>query len=127
MAEFQDEQRSSGIETEEFLFDLIDDIRVIGHAIFMDQSCYIWLGSKEEPCTMGSLATAIPTRFSDMPLSTSLIHSSDDCSSDMAERLAFRFKIQVFVSWNLPESYESHVHLIDNQIITVLSKRFLTL
>lgn len=113
-----------GIQTEEFLFNLVDDIKIIGNALIMDQSCFIWLGASDGPCVMGTLATAMPTRFSGMPVSSTLIHSDNDLSSDMAQRLAHRFKIQVFISWNLPEPYENHVHLIDKKLIEFLGKYF---
>ena len=110
--------------TEEFQFNVVDDIKIIGNALIMDQSCFIWLGASDAPCVMGSLATAILTRFSGMPVSSTLIHDANDLSCDIAQRLAYRFNIQVFVSWNLPEEYESHVHFIDKQLIELLGKHF---
>ena len=124
MAAFSNIGENVGIQTEEFSFQLMDDMKVIGSAMIMNQSCYIWLGSKDEECMMGSLATAMPTRFDGMPISSTLIHSENDLSCNMAQRLAFRFKIQVYVSWNLPESCENYAHLVDKQLIVLLEHHF---
>jgi hypothetical protein len=124
MSSFGVDGSETGIKTENFSFGLINDLRVNGNLMIMDQSCYIWLTSQDGECVMGSLATAMPTRFSGMPISTTLIPAEDDFSSEMAQRLAFRFKIQVFISCNLPPSYESHIHHIDKQIIDLLNPHF---
>ena len=124
MASFNDVGEPSGILIVEFMFELPGDMKVIGNAMIMKQSCYIWLSAENGDCSMGSLAAAMPTRFEGMPISSTLINSENDLSSDMAQRLAFRFKIQVFVSWNLPESCENHNHLIDKHLITLLKKHF---
>lgn len=52
-----------GIKTENFGFDLINDMKIIGQIMIMDQSCYIWIGESTGDCCMSSLATAMPTRF----------------------------------------------------------------
>lgn len=59
-----------------------------------------------------------------MPISSVLLHSEDDISSEMAQRLAYRFKIQVFISCNLPSSYELQISCIDKQLIELLNKYF---
>jgi hypothetical protein len=123
MASF-DESVEMGIKTEEFSFELINEMQVVGNVMIMDQSCYIWLCCPTGEAVMGSLSTAIPTRFSGMPVSSTLLHSEDDISSEMAQRLAFRFKIQMFISCNLPSNYEPYIHHIDKQLIDLLGRYF---
>ena len=114
----------AGIRTNNFSFKVVNDITVDGSYMIMDKSCYIWLSCKDVPCNMGSLATAMPTRFSGIPVSTILMNSESDISSEMAQRLALRFKIQVFVSCNLPTSYEAYSHIIDKKVIELLKEFF---
>ena len=112
------------METREFAFEVRDDFKIAGTMIIMEMSCYIWLGCQNEPCKMSSLATAIPTRFSGTPLSTTLLNDGNDSSSDMAQRLAQKFGIQVYLSYNLPPSYDMHALLIDRAIIDLLKEHF---
>jgi Proteasome assembly chaperone 4 len=113
------------IPTESFVIELPDDgITVIGNAIVMDRSCYIWLGAHDSLPVMGALAMAMPTRFENNPLASELIQSRDSLSSEMATRISKRFKIQTFISCNLPESYESHMAAVDRRLIEILGKYF---
>jgi Proteasome assembly chaperone 4 len=114
----------AGIRTHDFSFKVVKDDIVDGSFMIMEKSCYIWLSCKDVPCNMGSLATAMPTRFSGIPISTILMNNESDISSEMAQRLAIRFKIQVFVSNNLPPSFEAYSHLIDQKVIEVLKEFF---
>ena len=113
------------IPIENFVIDLPDDrIKVIGNIIAMDGSCYIWLGAYDSLPSMGSLAMAMPTRFESDPLSSELIRSKSSTSSEMARRLSKRYKIQTFVSCDLPEIYEPHIASIDRRLIEILDKNF---
>lgn len=112
------------METREFSFEVRDNVKIAGTMIIMDKSCYVWLGCQNEPCMMSSLATAIPTRFSGTPLSTTLLNDGTDNSSDMAQRLAQKFGIQVYLSCNLPPSYDMHFLQIDKAIINLLQEHF---
>jgi Proteasome assembly chaperone 4 len=116
--------KHAGIRTLDFSFKVVNDNSVDGSFMIMEKSCYIWLTCKDVPCNMGSLATAMPTRFSGIPISTTLMNNESDINSEMAQRLAIRFKIQVFVSCNLPPSYEAYSHLIDEKIIELLKEFF---
>ena len=90
-----------GIPTEVFSIDLQGGKTAIGHVMILDQSCYIWLGNDNAEPSMSALATAIPTRFEAIPVSTTLMsNEEDDIGSEIAQKLAQRFKIQVFVSCN---------------------------
>ena len=112
------------METREFSFEVRDNSKIAGTMIIMDKSCYIWLGCHDEPCKMSSLATAIPTRFSGTPLSTTLLNDGTDSSREMAQRLAQKFGIQVFLSCNLPPSYDMHALQIDKAVIDLLKEHF---
>lgn len=124
MVELDVAEGKSGIQTREFSFQVADNAQVLGSIMLMNESCFVWLGSEQGSCNMGSLATAMPTRFSGVPISTILLNDESDLSSDMSKRLALRFKIQVFVSCNVPESFESHMHIIDKELIKILSEHF---
>lgn len=119
-----DSNHLCGIKTHKFSFKVVNDINVDGSLMIMDKSCYIWLSCNDMQCNMGSLATAMPTRFSGIPVSTILMNNENEVSSEMAQRLALRFKIQVFACCNLPPSYEAYSHLIDKKIIEILADYF---
>lgn len=116
--------KESGIKTMDFSFMVADNAQVLGSVMIMHESCFIWLGSEQGSCNMSSLSAAMPTRFSGIPISTVLLNDESDLSSDMSKRLALRFKIQVFVSCNIPQSFEAQMHLIDKELIGVLSEHF---
>ena len=116
--------KESGIRTVDFSFIVADNSLVLGSVMLMNESCFVWLGSEQGACNMSSLSAAMPTRFSGIPISTVLLNDEGDLSSDMSKRLALRFKIQVFVSCNIPQSFEAHMHLIDRELIRVLSEHF---
>lgn len=50
-----------------------DDIAMAGNIILMDKSAYIWVGEAGAVPKMGSLITAVTTKYDPMPLSTTLI------------------------------------------------------
>ena len=119
-------QNDVGIETEDFTIELQGGKQVIGNLIVMDQSCYVWLGNADDQPSMNSLATAIPSRFEAVPISTSLlINDEDDAGCDMAQRLAQRFNIQVFVSCNVSTTLlDSQRHDIDKRLIELFGRHF---
>lgn len=110
---------------ENFVIELDDGAnKVLGNIIVMDGSCYIWLGAHDSLPVMDALSMAMPTRFENNPLSSELIQSRDSMSSEMATRISKRYKIQTFVSCNLPEKFEPHVAAIDRRLIDILEKYF---
>ncbi|RHY16413.1 hypothetical protein DYB25_006465 [Aphanomyces astaci] len=67
-------------------------------------ACFVWVGLDETPVCMGSMSTAVKTRYDPLPLASSLLGGgADDTEQQMAQRLVLRTGKQVFVSCNLPE------------------------
>jgi len=119
---------TGNMHTENFTVDMTGGLTALGNLIVMDRSVYVWLGGggDMEP-SMGSLATAIPTRFDAAPLTTTLLSPADgdDFGNELAQRLAQRFGIQVFVSCNFSgELQEQQRRELDIRLIDVLGVHF---
>jgi len=122
---------TGNMHTENFTVDMTGGLTALGNLIVMDRSVYVWLGGggggDVEP-SMGSLSTAIPTRFDAAPLTTTLLSppaDGDDFGNELAQRLAQRFGIQVFVSCNFSgELQEQQRRELDTRLIDVLGVHF---
>lgn len=90
--------------------------------IIMDKSCFIWLGNANEQPSMGSLVSAMETKFG--VLSNSLIGGDDDRGTGMAQRLSKKFKIQTFVSYNLSDSFDDEKLGIERKLVEMLKPHF---
>lgn len=119
-------EAEDGIPTEEFSIELHGGKTAIGHVMILDRSCYIWLGSHGAEPSMSALATAIPTRFEAIPLSSTLMsNDEDDIGREMAQKLAQRFKIQVFVSCNFAVSLlDKQRQDVDKRLVELLAGYF---
>jgi len=109
-----------GILTESFLLRL-DDKTVAVSILFLNRSCFIWIGSSDSAPAIGSLITSLPTKFDAMPLSTTLLDEGNDLAmaNGVAVRLSKKFNIQTFVSCNLPSSFD------DSQLFPALEKKLI--
>lgn len=104
----------------------IDDYVVIGNIIFMDKSCYVWLGSNSDSPMFGSLDMAIPTRFNDSPLTKTLFCETEgmfDCEG-VCQRLSKRFNIQCFISCNIALDDDLKFFEVEKKLIEMLSPHF---
>ena len=112
-----------GISTDRYLFEVGNDRQVMCSAMIMDKSCFLWLSTPDNEPNLGSMSMAIPTRFDSMPTSTTLL-GSDDKGSEIAQRLSKRFNMQVFVSCNLPETYEDEMVQVSSKLVDILKEFF---
>jgi hypothetical protein len=112
-----------GIPTARYKFEVGKDRQVICSVMIMEKSCFLWISTPDDVPTLGSMSTAIPTRFDSMPISSALL-GSDDMSSEIAQRLSKRFNIQVFISCNLPETYEDDMVQINSKLVDILKETF---
>jgi hypothetical protein len=96
-----------------------------GNVMVLDRSCVIWIGmSGEVPC-FSSLVTAMETRYDPMPLTSTLMSTGGfSMSNGIAQRLSKRFHIQVFLSFNIPEGYDSDIPAIELRLVETLCKHF---
>ena len=90
--------------------------------IIMDRSCFIWLGNANDQPALGSLVSAIETKFG--VLSSSLLGGDDERGSGLAQRLSRKFKIQTFVSYNLPESFDEEKLGVERKLVELLKVHF---
>ena len=115
-----------GIKIENFTLSS-DGLTVLGNIMVMDDSCSIWIGTSS--ChEFGSLEMAMPTRFDPIPLSKSIFKENLEAtdSSDMAKRLAKKFKIQCYISNNLTSGEETILFDVEKKIIELLASHFPT-
>ncbi|KAI9105440.1 hypothetical protein DFS34DRAFT_9750 [Phlyctochytrium arcticum] len=92
--------------------------------VMMDRSLFAWLGvSSADPnnaTPMGSLsglALAMPTPYDKVAAVTPLYPTSvDDISEKMAKRLATRYNMQVFLSFNFPAATERQLLAAEKQL-----------
>jgi hypothetical protein len=119
----QSPEQMMGIETKRFTFTVQGERTIVGYLIIMEKSCYLWLSTPEAEPSLNTLATAIPTRFDSMPIS-SVLFGDDDHSAGLSQQLSKRFNIQTFVSVNLPDSYDDASSQISSQLVAILKDFF---
>uniref|UniRef100_K3WJ21 Uncharacterized protein n=1 Tax=Globisporangium ultimum (strain ATCC 200006 / CBS 805.95 / DAOM BR144) TaxID=431595 RepID=K3WJ21_GLOUD len=78
---------------------------------------FVWIGSGAEKPRMSTLSTAISTRYSPMPLITSIVGAPEMEEQQIAQRLARRTGRQCFVSCQLPEHVPELFGFVERQII----------
>ncbi|KAL7682249.1 putative proteasome assembly chaperone 4 [Plasmopara halstedii] len=77
---------------------------------------FVWMGpATDKPC-LGSLSTAITTRYSPMPLITSILGAPEMEEQQIAQKLTRRTGRQCFVSCQLPDHIPELVAYVENQI-----------
>ncbi|KAF0700924.1 Aste57867_8572 [Aphanomyces stellatus] len=87
----------------------------------LPNACFVWIGLDGSPARMGSMSTAVKTRYDPLPLASSLIGGSgDEVEQQMAQRLVLRTGKQVFVSCNLPEDDMELCAFVERQIVARL-------
>lgn len=91
----------------------------------MKGSYHIYLTTPQGNVAMKNLVCAIQTPYDSMPSATTLIPShdaiSDSWATSVGQKLAKRLKVQMFVSCNLPDSYESIVPQMELEILKLVS------
>lgn len=77
------------------------EIKISGHVIKMENSLYLWIGNKNEK-QMNDFCLAMPTIYETQPIATKLFGPiADTTSLCLAKRLAKKFSIPIYVSFNL--------------------------
>lgn len=96
----------------------------------MNKSCYIWIGPDgDDSPSFGSLVTAIQTRYEPMPTSKTLLSAEgegqdESIETGISQRLCRKFKIQTFISYNLPPSFETERVLLEGHLVRICSTFF---
>lgn len=108
----------AGILTEQLVVN-VDDKTVVANIIYLDRSCFIWIGSSDAAPALRSLIISLPTKFGAMPLSTTLLDEGNDltAANGIAVRLSKKLNIQTFISCNLPTTYD------DTPILAAIEKK----
>jgi hypothetical protein len=96
----------------------------VGQIIYLEKSAFIWISNADAHATLGNLTVAISTKYEKMPLASNLLSNGfgDESSCGLGIRLAKRFGIQVFVSFNA-EGDEA-IHCIERKICEILSAKY---
>jgi hypothetical protein len=92
----------------------------------LSNSCFVWVGDAKAAC-MSSLIVSMPTKYDSMPLSSPLLAGeggADDFGTSMAQRIAKRFNIQCFVSFNAPPELIDDASEIEPAIFARLAQLF---
>ncbi|KAE9084168.1 hypothetical protein PF010_g20940 [Phytophthora fragariae] len=91
--------------------------------IWLLSNCvFVWMGSAADKPRLGSLSTAIATRYSPMPLITSIVGAPEMEEQQIAQRLARRTGRQCFVSCQLPDHLPELFAYVEKQITKRLAK-----
>ncbi|CAH0479914.1 unnamed protein product [Peronospora belbahrii] len=83
---------------------------------------FVWIGSAADKPRLGSLSTAIATRFSPMPLITSIVGLPEMEEQQIAQRLARCTGRQCFVSCQLPDHVPELFAYVEKQITKRLTE-----
>lgn len=83
---------------------------------------FVWVGSAADTPRLGSLSTAIATRYSPMPLITSIVGAPEMEEQQIAQRLARRTGRQCFVSCQLPDHVPELFAYVEKQITKRLAE-----
>ena len=88
----------------------------------------MWIGSGELPPDFSNLTVAMPTKFDNLPLSTTILSEgggdNDDYSSVLSQRISKAFHIQCFVSCCASMQVQQSVHAIEKIIIQEIRPHF---
>jgi hypothetical protein len=124
---------AAGINSREFLVPCDDKKILIGHAIFMNRSAYIWVSDPDTmDNSMKNLIMSMKTKYDAMPLSTSLFTELDeDNVNAIAIRLAKRHGIQIYFSSGidfdiLNAQHENASMIVESSLSNMLSEAFST-
>eukprot|EP00041_Stephanoeca_diplocostata_P024673 m.631894 g.631894 ORF g.631894 m.631894 type:complete len:129 (+) comp22574_c0_seq4:293-679(+) len=110
---------SSGMSVKQFSVKYADTVTIHFHMISFSGGVYVWTGLSSG--ALLNFAVAIPTRFDDIPASTELLSSAVDTSSTlMAQRIAKRTGLQVFISCDLPSEPRGLQSAVERRILQEL-------
>lgn len=102
------------------------DESVSSQIIALNQCCMIWIGLSSDQPRMSDLSVSMMTPFAPHPISSSLIESGDgDTSStgqSISRGLAKKYKVQCFVSYNLPSRFEENLLEIMQSIFVLIER-----
>lgn len=77
------------------------ETKISGHVIKMEESLYLWIGDKNANL-MNDFCLALPSKYESEPISTKLLGPvADTTSMSIAKRLAKKFSMPIYVSFNL--------------------------
>ncbi|KAG7381433.1 proteasome (prosome, macropain) assembly chaperone 4 [Phytophthora boehmeriae] len=117
--ELQNLQLDDGLRVIDLPGTLLDQSYLV--QIWLLNNCiFVWMGSGAEKPRLDSLSTAIATRYSPMPLITSIVGAPEMEEQQIAQRLARRSKRQCFVSCQLPDHVPELFGYVEKQVIKKL-------
>ncbi|RMX62695.1 hypothetical protein DD238_007920 [Peronospora effusa] len=88
----------------------------------LNNCIFVWMGSGTDKPRLGSLSTAIATRYSPMPLITSIVGVPETEEQQIAQRFARRTGRQCFVSCQLPDHVPELFAYVEKQITERLTE-----
>ena len=92
--------------------------QVLVNFVILDKCVYVWISLAGSEPNLGDLVTAMETNFG--VLSSSLLSIGSDKGCGLAQRLAKRFKSQIFLADTLPDLDEEDIRLVERSIVTEL-------
>ncbi|XP_058034145.1 proteasome assembly chaperone 4 [Ahaetulla prasina] len=102
-----------GISLHNFSWRLAEHL-VNFHAMRLQDSLFLWVGDRPE---LSNLAVAMCTPRDSIPASALLFgNASDNTSNCLAQRLASKTKKQIFVSYNVQNTDNGFILLVENRI-----------
>ncbi|RLN45634.1 hypothetical protein BBJ29_001811 [Phytophthora kernoviae] len=119
--ELQNLQLDDGLRIIDLPGTLLDQSYLV--QIWLLSNCiFVWMGSAAEKPRLDSLSTAIATRYSPMPLITSIVGAPEMEEQQIAQRLARRSGRQCFVSCQLPGHIPELFAYVEKQAIKRLEE-----
>lgn len=114
----------SAFETVDFSVSC-DGREYIGRLIYFEKSVVIWVSNAESRPSLENLAVSMTTPYDSMPLSSVLVSNGvgDDNSCGIGARLAKKFNIQVFMSYNVHGEDENVMRTIERKLISIISEK----
>lgn len=100
----------------------LQDESISVQIIEMKESYYVYV-SLVADTAFKQLAMAVPTKYDQLSIGTTLINPTlDNYSERMAQRLSTRFKKQVTVSYNLPNNTDHMFMLLQVKMIELIAQ-----
>lgn len=120
MAGMSVEGRTSDIKEHTFQ-DVVQDVRVCVQIIMMKQSCFVWVGSPAS--SFVNLDVAMQTHMDSVPVCSTLMGGSGDTTGGgLAKRVAMKYKLQAFVSFNLPSTQPLLQAAVEKRVLDEIGK-----
>ncbi|KAI9914979.1 hypothetical protein PsorP6_006975 [Peronosclerospora sorghi] len=114
-------QQSDGLRIIDLTGTLLDQHYLV-QLWLLSNSIFVWMGSATEKPRLESLSTAIATRYSPMPLITSVVGAPEMEGQQIAQRLARRTERQCFVSCQLPDHVPELIAYVEKEIMKRLTE-----